>query len=333
MIMPMRHSPDFLSYFSDDAGSMLQILWDFFPTPMMVVRFEGQDNFVVEALNPSQQAALSSQHVYVGNHLADMFPASFRAELIANCARCMKKKVPVRYEIAGGCINSERYQSDCQVLLMPINNYQGIATHLLCIVHHSSLGGCSEIVNFSEQELERRVMERTNELTSINRQLTYLATHDWLTDAYNRRHLLELATTEFKRASRYGLSLGLLMLDIDHFKSLNDEQGHSAGDQALKTVARAMRETIRDCDLLGRYGGDEFIIVFPETDIQGARAIAERLSSKLKDANLSVSVGLTTLERNDQMIDNLINRADRLLLNAKRNGRNRIESASLTLIN
>lgn len=58
---------------------------------MMVVRFEGQDNFVVEALNPSQQAALSSQHVYVGNHLADMFPASFRAELIANCARCMKK--------------------------------------------------------------------------------------------------------------------------------------------------------------------------------------------------------------------------------------------------
>lgn len=332
MIMPVQHNPDFLNYFNDDAGSMLQILWDFFPAQMMIVRFEGQDNFVVEAINSSHQTVLSSQQVYAGKYLADMFSAPLRGELIANCARCVEKGLPVRYEMVGGYLDSDYYLSACQVLLMPIKNYQGVATHLLCIVHHSDVSPCSKGVNYSEQDLERRVVERTNELTTINRQLSYLATHDWLTEAYNRRHLLELATTEFKRASRYGLSLGLLMLDIDHFKSLNDEQGHTAGDQALQTVARAMQETIRDCDLLGRYGGDEFIIVFPETGIQGARAIAERLSSKLQIANLSVSIGITTLERNDRIIDDLINRADHLLLTAKRNGRNRIESASLTLI-
>ncbi len=127
-------------------------------------------------------------------------------------------------------------------------------------------------------------------------------------------------------------SVSAAKLDIDHFKSINDEKGHAAGDQALQTVTRAIRATVRNCDLVGRYGGDEFIIVLPETDLHGARVIAERLSSTLQGAELFISIGLATLERNDQTIDDVINRADHLLLSAKRNGRNRIESASLTLI-
>lgn len=334
MIMPMRNNPDLLDYLSDDADSMIQFLWDYFPARMMIVRSEEQDNFVIEAINPSQQAMLSNNQVCVGKSLTHVFPAPLRDELTANCAHCVEKGVPVRYEMAAGYIVGERHPSDCQALLLPIINHQGIATHLLCVVNSSSIHSCSEIIDYSDQEveLERRVMERTNELTTINRQLSYLATHDWLTEVYNRRHLLELATAEFKRVSRYGLSLGLVMLDIDHFKSINDEQGHTAGDQALKRVAHAMQASIRDCDLVGRYGGDEFIIILPETDIQGARTLAERLSGTLQAANLAVSVGITMLERNDQTIDDLINRADHLLLNAKRNGRNRIESASLTLI-
>ena len=332
MSMPMWKNPGFLGHFGDDTDSMMQFLWDFFPAPMMMVRCEGPGDFVVEAVNPFQQATLSDQKIYLGKDLSHMFPASLCNELTANCAHCVADGVSVRYEMPGKYIDEECHQGDCQLLLKPISGQPGVITHLLCIVHNSSTCSGSKVAHYSELEIERRVLERTDELTTINRQLSYLATHDWLTEAFNRRHLLELATTEFKRVCRYGLSLGLLMLDIDHFKSINDEKGHAAGDQALQTVARAIRATVRNCDLVGRYGGDEFIIVLPETDLQGARAIAERLSSTLQRANLSASIGIATLERNDQTIDEVINRADHLLLSAKRNGRNRIESASLTLI-
>ena len=332
MIMPIRNNPGFQDYFGDDADSMLKFLWDFFPASMIIIRFEEPGNFVVEAVNPTQQAMLSSKKIYVGEHLSHIFPESLCDELIANCGHCVADGVPVRYEMAGGYIDGEYHQTDCQILLKPISTLQGVITHLLCIVNNPNTYSRSKVAHYSELEIERRVMERTDELTTINQQLSYLATHDWLTEAFNRRHLLELATTEFKRVYRYGLSLGLLMLDIDHFKSINDEKGHAAGDQALQTVTRAIRATVRNCDLVGRYGGDEFIIVLPETDLHGARVIAERLSSTLQGAELFISIGLATLERNDQTIDDVINRADHLLLSAKRNGRNRIESASLTLI-
>ncbi|EWH03757.1 diguanylate cyclase [Halomonas sp. BC04] len=153
-----------------------------------------------------------------------------------------------------------------------------------------------------------------------------MATHDCLTETYNRRQLLELADNEFRRASRYELALCLMMLDIDNFKLINDELGHLAGDHALRTVAQATLAMVRDCDLVGRYGGDEFIIVLPETDILGARAIAERLSKTLQEAGrLSVSIGIASRAHDDQSMDELIHRADTLLLHAKRNGRNRIE--------
>ncbi len=332
MTMPVKHHPDILSNIEDDAGSTMQFLWDFYPVPMMVVRIEAAGHVVVEAVNPAQKAMLSSHKTGEGQHLSHLFPAFLCDELAANCARCVAEGGPIQYETAGGDSSAEPQWSTSRVLIKPIRSQGGVITHMLCIGHGLSRDHRSIASRSFEAELERRVVERTDELTTINRQLSYLATHDWLTETYNRRHLLEMATTEFKRVHRYGLSLGLLMLDIDHFKSINDEEGHEAGDQALQAVASAIRTTVRECDLVGRYGGDEFIIVLPETDLQGARAIAERLRSTLKDANLSISAGIATLRPSDKTINELINRADHLLLGAKRNGRNRIESASLSLI-
>lgn len=332
MTMPMTDRPDFLSSIDDDAASTMQFLWDFYPVPMMIVRIEAAGNVIVEAVNPAQKALLSNHNIGEGQHLNHLFPAFLCDELTVNCARCVAEGVPIHYETARGNSGAEHQWSGSPALIKPIRSHGGVITHLLCIGHGVSSDNCSIASHSFEAEIERQVIERTDELTTINRQLSYLATHDWLTETYNRRHLLEMATTEFKRVQRYGLSLGLLMLDIDHFKSINDEEGHEAGDQALQAVASAIQTTVRDCDLIGRYGGDEFIIVLPETDLQGARAIAERLRSTLQGANLSISVGIATLRRNDKTINELINRADHLLLGAKRNGRNRIESASLALI-
>ena len=329
-------APDFLSRLGSNAGSVVMSLWENFPEQMFIVRVEGRDNFIIEAVNPSQQARLGSELTCVGKPLDHLLLPQLESGVLAHCTRCVEEGVPVRYEATSCHVDREgiRRQGRRQTLLIPITDPQGVLTHLLGIVHDSITSSHPrsdplELELELERELERRVMERTTELIAANLQLTYLATHDCLTETYNRRHLLELADNEFRRAARYQLSLCLMMLDVDNFKSINDEHGHMAGDQALRTVAQATLAIVRDCDLVGRYGGDEFIIVLPETDIEGARAIAERLSSTLREAGqLSVSIGIATREHDDPSMDELINRADALLLEAKRNGRNRIELSS-----
>lgn len=322
-------APDFLSRLGSNGAAVVMNLWEFFPEQMFIVRVEDREHFIIEAINPSQQARLGNEPTCVGKPLDHLLPSPFIDGVIANCARCVEEGMPVRYESTSGYVDGEgtRRRRQWQTLLVPIANHQGVLTHLLGIIHDPTTGSHSQPAPRElELELERRVLARTTELMAANLELTYLATHDCLTETYNRRHLLELADNEFRRASRYELSLCLMMLDIDKFKSINDEQGHMVGDQALRTVAQATQSILRDCDLVGRYGGDEFIIVLPETDIAGARAIAERLSSTLQEAGQpSVSIGIACREQDDQTMEELINRADSLLLAAKRNGRNRIE--------
>lgn len=323
-------TPACLSSLGSNAGTVVMSLWEFFPEQMFLARIEGGEAFVIEAVNPAQQAQLGSKLTWVGKHLAHLLPSPFGDDVIAHCIRCMEDAMPVRYEATCCLLDQEGKQRQVrrQLLLVPIANPLGVLTHLLGIIHDSPSNTCTQHDSQAlEGELERRVMERTSELMAANLRLTYQATHDCLTETYNRRHLLELADNEFRRSVRYDLSLCLMMLDIDNFKTINDQRGHLAGDQALRTVAQATLAMVRDCDLVGRYGGDEFIIVLPETDIVGARAIAERLSTTLMaNGKLSISIGIASRDHEDQSMDELIHRADSLLLLAKRNGRNRVES-------
>ena len=106
-------------------------------------------------------------------------------------------------------------------------------------------------------------------------------TQDTLTGLFNRRHFFKLAHQEFERSQRYDRPLALMMLDIDHFKQINDTYGHLAGDEVLRTVARIMRDTLRRVDLLARYGGEEFVMLLPETTLLTAISIAGRLCAAL----------------------------------------------------
>ncbi|HRC56156.1 MAG: diguanylate cyclase [Myxococcales bacterium] len=156
---------------------------------------------------------------------------------------------------------------------------------------------------------------------------------DGLTGAHNKRYFLEFLEREIARCARYRRPLSLLMLDIDHFKAINDQHGHLTGDFVLRELSRRLLGRVRREELLARYGGEEFAAVLPETDLSGARIFAEQVRRLVADTafeyegdrfNVSISVGLATVEGEDVDPMAFIKRADDNLYRAKRDGRNRV---------
>ncbi len=155
---------------------------------------------------------------------------------------------------------------------------------------------------------------------------------DNLTQVFNRKYILENLSTHMYSSKRYKHPISLMMLDIDRFKLINDNYGHLAGDEAIILLASILSSNIRKTDLVGRYGGDEFILVLPNTNISGAIKKAEQLRKNVESnifkmapkVNVTISIGVCELS-NETDPDSLINKADELLYQAKENGRNRIE--------
>ncbi|MFW5968197.1 MAG: GGDEF domain-containing protein, partial [Persicimonas sp.] len=165
-----------------------------------------------------------------------------------------------------------------------------------------------------------------------------LAIVDELTGLPNRRRLFALLDEEFERARRYEEPLSVILLDIDHFKKVNDEYGHAVGDAVLREVARRCADSLRQADTMGRYGGEEFVVVMPKTAIgEAADNVARRLrrvvaGEPFEAADVSVevtiSIGVAQLDPSDETIDDLLNRADTALYAAKAAGRNTVRRAS-----
>src|SRR6185312_11767562 len=158
-----------------------------------------------------------------------------------------------------------------------------------------------------------------------------MARTDGLTGLNNRRHFLEVAAHEWAVAQRYGLPLAMMLFDIDRFKLINDTAGHQMGDEILKRVARAASERLRAADLLGRYGGEEFIALFPGSTAQQAAVVAERIreaiaadgiETRAARVSATISVGLAEALSGQDTLQQLIRRADRALYEAKARGRN-----------
>jgi diguanylate cyclase (GGDEF)-like protein len=174
----------------------------------------------------------------------------------------------------------------------------------------------------SGQDVESQYHEEIYRMTII----------DGLTQVHVKRYLLEALDKEVMRARRHVRDLSFLMLDIDHFKKINDVHGHLAGDYVLKEVARLIQHRIRRDEVLARYGGEEFAIILPETNLEGARALAEGLRERIEQSRfvfqgeiirVTISIGGALLE-DDAVSTDLIGRADEKLYAAKRAGRNRV---------
>jgi diguanylate cyclase (GGDEF)-like protein len=169
-----------------------------------------------------------------------------------------------------------------------------------------------------------------------------LATTDSVTGLFNRRHLFDLGRQEFLRAKRFNRSLSVIMMDIDHFKLVNDRYGHATGDQVLLKLGRLIQSEIREVDVVGRYGGEEFTIILPETSLHKAFDVAERLRRKINKTfysvdhstpEITVSIGVATIEADTQDFNELVNDSDVALYAAKEAGRNRVETKPVHKIN
>ena len=159
----------------------------------------------------------------------------------------------------------------------------------------------------------------------LTRELEHLATHDALTGALNRRAILQRCAEELERSQRFGQGLALMMLDLDHFKTMNDTRGHQHGDAVLEHFVDCVQETLRRTDRLGRYGGEEFLVLLPHTDLPSALQTAERIHAALATGHAldcQLSIGISTWAGSQDNLDTLLARADKALYLAKELGRN-----------
>lgn len=200
--------------------------------------------------------------------------------------------------------------------------------------------GLFTYIDVSELETEQREHQQTQDLLHTTRRdhadekavLAYQAIFDALTRIPNRRGLDVRLADEVNRAERYDNVFSVLLLDLDHFKILNDTHGHDAGDEALRQVARVLQDAARGSDFVGRWGGEEFLVVLPRSGPSAALNAAERVRARIEIEDfvgigkLTASIGVATFEASDSA-DRLFKRADRALYAAKERGRNRVEVA------
>lgn len=211
----------------------------------------------------------------------------------------------------------------------------------------------TSLEKFGQGDLTHRIQVRTNDefgalamgfnhmadnLEKDQQKLAELAIRDGLTGLYNRREFERLLSDEVHRFRRHGHPVSLLILDIDHFKQINDRYGHQAGDAALKTVANIITNQSRTGDVIARYGGEEITILLPETDVESAHILAERTCRAIEEfpimispgqaLPITVSIGIATIPVNAQSARDLISSADLAMYEAKRSGRNCVRQAS-----
>lgn len=212
---------------------------------------------------------------------------------------------------------------------------KGLLSELVRLVHRDMLSETARLI--LDQRL--RLLEKENlELSSRNAALAEISSRDSLTGLFNRWYVLDKIEVEMNRALRYGTSMSLLLLDIDHFKKVNDSFGHSTGDVVLQKVGSVLKESCRVYDVPGRYGGEEFCLMLPQTGLESTITVAERIRRRVEEdalrlgegtVRVTTSIGVAGLDNRPEeglvTPASLIDRADRALYTAKSRGRNRIE--------
>lgn len=218
-------------------------------------------------------------------------------------------KFPHNRPITGGV---DCMRQDCT--LMPVKNDTGEVEYV-----------CFTLFDVTDTSIYQQ------QLKTLTQELREVSNRDGLTKLFNRRYIEETLSREFSRARRHAHPLAVILTDIDHFKQVNDIHGHLAGDEVLRVISQRLQDSLRDTDILGRYGGEEFLIVLPETGCEGGKVLAERLRRAIEaepvDVNgtslqINISLGISELREDCQKYEQLISESDHALYQSKDAGRN-----------
>lgn len=206
---------------------------------------------------------------------------------------------------------------------------EGEACGIFTFIDTSELDAARREGRMAEDRLNTTLREHASEKA----EMAQLATTDPLTNVANRRGLNTRLSEELSRAERYGSTFSVLLLDLDHFKTINDTYGHHVGDSMLREVAHLLQDACREPDFAGRWGGEEFMMILPQIDLSEAEEVASRVRERIEDedaagmSDLTISIGVASFQMGDTH-DSLFRRADRALYAAKERGRNRVEVAA-----
>lgn len=294
------------------ARSKLGNLLDLLPAGLLI----HQEQSIVYANFEAARMLERSTDSLVGRHFLDFLPPEWLDTQRDYFRRCISGRELIRTK---DCVmlGAEGARTPVQISMSPLP-WEGLPVIYILLNDISALKASEE-------------------------RLRLLSITDSLTGLFNRRHFIEESEREIARARRYHLPTGMLLLDIDHFKRINDTYGHTTGDEALKAFAAACQKALRTNDILGRLGGEEFGVFLPQTDADGAALVAERIrhaveairlshDSKATDrdsqtVSLTVSIGVAAGCGGEPGVDALLSRADEALYRAKAAGRNRVVRA------
>jgi len=193
----------------------------------------------------------------------------------------------------------------------------------------------TRLIYYTAIEQSRKEKERLEHLVAIRtKEIELISQTDALTSLWNRRHLEETLDLEFKRARRYKHDMTIMMIDLDHFKRINDTYGHMAGDEVLREISGRIQSCQRETDFIGRYGGEEIVVILPETDLETSATVAENIINTIaakpvkfesNSIEVTASVGVSTIKEKHHDYPMIFAEADEALYIAKENGRNRVE--------
>ncbi len=330
--MTPTSSHEMIEKLNVDAGAMLQLLLDSI-RDYSIVMLDKNGCVVTWAIGAAELHGYTESEI-IGRHFSIFYSDE---DKMSGLPKAILAEALETGRWEGDCVHlrkdGSRYWAN--VVVKPLQtDERGVAGFAKVTRDITERRQAQDVLQSAQLKLESMVAERTRELAVANEELRRLATTDPLTGLPNRRHFLSVGTSEIERSQRYGHPLVACMIDVDHFKEINDAHGHAAGDAVLVEIVRRIGAQLRTGDIFARLAGDEFVVLLVETDIDTATIVAQRLreavaagpiSCAASHVAASISIGAAILSEQESL-DELLTRADRALLKAK-GLRNKVELA------
>jgi diguanylate cyclase (GGDEF)-like protein/PAS domain S-box-containing protein len=310
-----------------NCGELLlfRALWNHSSDNMFIIKVDENGDFINETCNLAQEKTFHlTPHQADGVYLKDILDDMTLKSVETKYNKCIKLKKSVSYEEDVIINNEKRYFS---TTILPVIDESKITRIFGISREVTELKKTSHKLQEMNEQLELKVQERTKELEISLENIKKISIRDSLTNLYNRLKLDESLEYELQRSHRTDTQFGLILLDIDHFKNINDRYGHLAGDEVLKEFAFLLNSSLRTTDIFGRWGGEEFLIICPNTNIDRVYTLAQTLRKKIESHRFSVAQQITasfgvTLNEKEDTINTIIQRVDDVLYRAKNNSRN-----------